>query len=87
MIENIYGYPDYDSDIVENIEDIKLDKINIEKDKDLKNVNRLRRAFGFVGILVGSILLPIAFFPISIPLIIVGGYMLCNGLVNLLVKM
>jgi len=55
----------------------------------LKNIKgkTLKKIFGVTSIIIGCIIIPIAFFPFSIPLIIVGSYFFLNGLSNILIKL
>jgi uncharacterized membrane protein HdeD (DUF308 family) len=50
------------------------------------NGNKIKNAFGISSVIVGCIILPISFFPFSIPLIIVGSYFLLNGISNIIIK-
>ena len=52
----------------------------------IKNVNKIKKIFGVISVITGCIIIPFAFTPFSIPLIIVGGYFFLNGISNIIIK-
>jgi len=53
----------------------------------LKKINKYKKIFGITSFIAGSIIIPLSFFPFSIPLIIIGGYLFLNGLTNIFIKL
>jgi uncharacterized membrane protein HdeD (DUF308 family) len=48
---------------------------------------KLKNIFGISSVIIGCVILPISFFPFSIPLIVIGSYFLLNGISNLLITL
>jgi uncharacterized membrane protein HdeD (DUF308 family) len=52
----------------------------------MQNVRKFQKIFGVASFIAGAIIVPIAFFPINIVLIVIGGYFLVNGIFNLVIE-
>ena len=52
----------------------------------LRKIKRVQKIFGVTSFIAGTIIISVAFTPLCIPLIIIGGYFFLNGLSNILIK-